>query len=67
MTMNSTSLTAEDADVAVKTFEPLLRYNLEDILQCDNPTRRKLASDFGIVGMDYIPDDEPLGGKACHC
>lgn len=63
LTMNSTSSGVEDADASVEALEPLLRFNLLDLLECNNPTRRRLASDYGILGMDYLPDDLREEGK----
>ncbi len=48
---------AEDADIAVQALEPILGSGLLDLLECDNSTGRRLASSFGIVGMDHLPDD----------
>lgn len=60
VTLQDPKYTSEDADGAVEALEVLLRSDLLGLLQCDNPTmngERNLASDFGIVGVDYLPDD----------
>ena len=61
--MESNNYTLSDADGAVLSLEPLLALNLLDILECGNLTGRRLSADFGIVGMDFLPDDLPEGGK----
>jgi hypothetical protein len=63
VTLDLPEYTAEDADGAVQVVEQVLRSDLLGLLQCDNPTGRMLASDFGIVGIDFLPDDLREEGK----
>lgn len=64
VTLDLPEYTVEDADGAVEVLELGLRSDLLGLMQCDNVTvGRKLASDYGIVGMDYLPDDIHEEGK----
>jgi hypothetical protein len=63
VTLESDNYTLEDADAAVKLLEPMLGSSLLGLLECGNVTGRKLTADFGIVGMDYLPNDLAEGGK----
>eukprot|EP00934_Nitzschia_sp_Nitz4_P000964 Nitzschia sp. Nitz4//scaffold166_size90379//74449//76459//NITZ4_005070-RA/size90379-augustus-gene-0.17-mRNA-1//-1//CDS//3329538235//964//frame0 len=44
----------QDVLTAVETFEPLLLTQMIELLQCNQ-------SDYGIIGMDVLPDDTILG------
>ena len=57
ITLDSPEYTDVDAEGAVQIVEPQLRASILDILECDAPANRKLASDYGIVGVDYFPPD----------
>ena len=63
VTMDSNNYTLSNADEAVQSLEPMLALNLLGLLECGNVTGRRLSADFGIVGMDFLPDDLPEGGK----
>lgn len=58
VTLESTEYDLIDAQGAVEVLEPQLRSQMLGLLECDAPFSRKLASSFGIVGMDYVPSDE---------
>lgn len=51
---------AEDANGAVETMEPQLLSNLLSLLECGRVDGPRLAADYGIVGMDYLPVDTRL-------
>lgn len=63
VTMQSNDDTLQDADAAVQIFEPTLGSDLLGLLECADVSGRRLTADFGIVGMDYLPDDNLEGGK----
>ena len=67
VTMDREKYTVKDADKAVESLEPMLASSLLGLLECGNVTARRLTADYGMVGMDYLPNDLPEGGKRVGC
>ena len=66
MELHNEGANPEDANAVIVLVEfELLAQIQDDLLSCDNPKLRRLAADFGISGLDYIPQDILLEeGKA---
>jgi hypothetical protein len=59
---------AADANAPVEVMELRLQSDLQDdLLACDKPERRRLASEYGISALDYMPEDVLLDEGELLC
>lgn len=58
VTLDDVLYTSEDADASISILEPELQSSIVNLLDCNRPSSgRHLQTEFGIVGMDVIPND----------
>lgn len=56
----------DDADKSVGALEPLLQSYVMSLMDCNRPDGRRLVTEFGIAGVDVLPDDLYEEGKCCR-